>query len=82
MKKFIYFTFIFCLLMVPDIISQGSGNIPLMYKTKFDRQGGVGDLWGVKIYNVNYALVTLDGGLSIVNKNSPLSHRKFPFAIL
>jgi hypothetical protein len=33
-----------------------------MYKTKFNREGGVGDVWGVKISNVNYALVTLDGG--------------------
>ncbi len=51
--------------------AQSSGNIPLLCKTKFNREFGVGDIWGVKINNVNYALVTLDGGLSIVNTNNP-----------
>jgi len=51
--------------------SQSTGNIPLHCKTKFNRYFGVGDVWGVQINNINYALVTLDGGLSVVNTNSP-----------
>lgn len=51
--------------------SQTNGNIPLLSKNKFDRFWGVADVWGVKINNINYALVTLDGGLSIVNTNNP-----------
>ncbi len=55
------------------IFSQSTGNIPLHFKSKFNRYYGAGDVWGVKINNVNYALVTLDGGLSIVNTNNPSS---------
>jgi len=71
MNKLICFSFIFGLLFIPEIIPQENGNIPLMFKGKFNRTDGVGDLWGVQIGGVNYALVTLDGGLSIVNTNDP-----------
>lgn len=50
--------------------SQSTGNIPLKSKSKFGRYYGAADVWGVKINNINYALVTLDGGLSIVNTNN------------
>jgi len=82
MKRLFYFSIIFCLLFIPDINPQSNGNIPLMFKGKFNREGGVSDVWGVQINGINYALVTLDDGLNIVNTNSPLSLRNFPFAIL
>jgi hypothetical protein len=53
--------------------SQTNGNIPLSFKSRFDRFWGVADVWGVQINGNNYALVTLDGGLSIINTNNPLS---------
>jgi len=52
--------------------SQTNGNIPLLSKTRFDRYWGVGDVWGVQINGINYALATLDGGLSIVILNDSL----------
>jgi len=67
MKRLIYFSIIFCLLFIPDVVPQNNGNIPLMFKTKFNRTEGVRDVWGVQINGINYALVTLDGGLSIIN---------------
>lgn len=82
MKKFIYSSVIFSLLFIPDIIPQSTGNIPLLCKTKFNRDEGVGDVWGVQINGTNYALVTLDGGLSIVNTNNPQIIKNFPFANL
>ena len=63
---FCFFTFIY----FSSGFSQTNGNIPLHFKSKFDRYYGAGDVWGVKINNVNYALVTLDGGLSIVNTDN------------
>jgi len=71
MKQLILFSIIFCLLFIPYINPQNNGNIPLMFKGKFNREAGVGDVWGVQINGINYALVTLDGGLSIVNTNDP-----------
>ncbi|WP_304130581.1 hypothetical protein [Ignavibacterium album] len=81
MKRLFYFSIIFCLLFIPDITPQSNGNIPLMFKGKFNRTGGVSDVWGVQINGNNYALVTLacpglaeprqNGGLSIVNSNDP-----------
>ncbi len=71
MKRLFYFSIIFCLLFIPDITPQSNGNIPLMFKSKFNRTEGVSDVWGVQINGTNYALVTLDGGLSIVNTNNP-----------
>ena len=66
--------FFFCLIVFfyfPPGFSQTSENISLLCKTKFNRFYGAGDVWGVNINNVNYALVTLDGGLSIVNTDNP-----------
>jgi hypothetical protein len=66
-----FFTFCFIIFFFScQAFSQSTGNIPLKIKTKFNRQYGAGDVWGVKINNINYALVTLDGGLSIVNTNN------------
>jgi len=62
MKSFIYFSIIFGLLFIPDIVPQSNGNIPLMFTSKFNRAEGVADVWGVQINGINYALVTLDGG--------------------
>lgn len=65
--------FIFCFVLFfffYEGYSQSTGNVPLKSKSKFGRYYGAGDVWGVKINNVNYALVTLDGGLSIVNTNN------------
>jgi hypothetical protein len=66
-----FFTFCFIIFFFfNEGYSQSTGNIPLKSKSKFGRYYGAGDVWGVKINNVNYALVTLDGGLSIVNTNN------------
>lgn len=66
-----FFTFCFIIFFFfNEGYSQSTGNIPLKIKTKFNRQYGAADVWGVKINNINYALVTLDGGLSIVNTNN------------
>lgn len=71
MKKFIFSVlFIF---LINIVFPQSTGNIPLHSKSKFNRYYGAGDVWGVQINNINYALVTLDGGLSIVNTNNPSS---------
>jgi len=72
MKKLIYIFIVFSLLFIYDMPAQSSGNIPLLCKTKFNREFGVGDIWGVKINNVNYALVTIDVGLSIINTDNPV----------
>jgi hypothetical protein len=53
--------------------SQTNGNIPLSFKSRFDRFWGVGDVWGIQINGTNYALATLDGGLSIINTDNPES---------
>ncbi len=71
MRKFINFLVVIIIFPIPNIIAQTSENISLLCKTKFNRFYGVGDVWGVKINNTNYALVTLDGGLSIVNTSNP-----------
>lgn len=66
--------FIFCFIILfffNEGYSQSTGNIPLKSKSKFGRYYGAADVWGVQIGGVNYALVTLDGGLSIVNTNDP-----------
>ena len=68
--------FIFCFIIFfcfTSGLAQSTGNIQLHYKTKFGRYWGAADVWGVQIGGVNYALVTLDGGLSIVNTNDPMS---------
>jgi hypothetical protein len=44
---------------VINIFSQSIGNIPLHFKSKFERYWGVGDVWGVQIGGTNYALITL-----------------------
>jgi hypothetical protein len=69
MKKCIYTILIF--VGVINVFSQSTGNIPLHFKSKFERYWGVGDIWGVQINGTNYGLATLDGGLSIINTNSP-----------
>jgi len=68
---FIFCSFVF--FYYSSGLSQTNGNIPLLSKTKFGRYYGVADVWGVNINNVNYALLTLDGGLSIVNTDNPLN---------
>lgn len=86
MKMLIYFSIIFNLLFILDIIPQSNGNIPLMFKGKFNRAGGVADVWGIQIGGVNYALVTLDDGLSIVKTDDPynpceiahINHENYP----
>lgn len=67
-KSFLTLSFVVFLLF-SEGYSQNTGNIPLKIKTKFSRQYGAGDVWGVNISNINYPLVTLDGGLSICRKN-------------
>lgn len=69
-KSFLTYCFIL-FFYLPLGFSQSNGNIPLHCKTKFNRYYGVADIWGLQINNINYALVTLDGGLSIVNTNNP-----------
>jgi len=66
-------TLLLCSFFISSGFSQTNGNIPLLCKTDFGRYWGVGDVWGVQIGSVNYALVTLDGGLSIVNTDNPSS---------
>jgi hypothetical protein len=51
-------------------VCQTSGNIPLSFKGKFGGYHGSGDVWGIQINGTNYALATLDGGLSIINTNN------------
>ena len=66
--------FFFCLIVFfyfPPGFSQTSENISLLCKTKFTRYWGVADVWGVQINGTNYALATLDGGLSIINTDNP-----------
>ncbi|MCH7964783.1 MAG: hypothetical protein IH852_12695 [Bacteroidetes bacterium] len=48
MKKFIYFLVIIILFPIPNIIAQSNENITLLCKTKFNREFGVGDVWGVR----------------------------------
>jgi hypothetical protein len=69
MKKCFSTLLLIFLFSVTNIFSQSTGNIPLHFKSKFGRYWGVGDVWGVQINGTNYALVTLAGGLSIVNTN-------------
>jgi len=71
MKKYIFTLLLLFLFSVANVFAQSTGNIPLHFKSKFNRYYGAGDVWGIKINNTNYALVTLDGGLSIVNTNDP-----------
>jgi hypothetical protein len=74
MKKILCTALYFILLLtITNVFCQPNGNIPLLSKTRFNRFWGVGDVWGVQINGTNYALVTLDGGLSIVNTNDPAS---------
>lgn len=50
-----------------------SSNVSLKCKTNFGR-GGSADVWGWEAPNgTHYALVVLDGGLSIVNTSNPSS---------
>ena len=73
MRNFLYIFLISVLFIDFTVVCQTTGNIPLLCKTKFGRDKGSGDVWGVKINNTNYALVTLDGGLSIVNTDNTTS---------
>jgi hypothetical protein len=70
MKRHLLILCFSTIIFISQSFTQSNGNIPLQFKSKFDRYYGVGDIWGIKIDNVNYALVTLDGGLSIVNTNN------------
>ena len=64
-----------------DILCQTNENIQLSFKSKFDRYYGVADLWGVQINGINYALATLDGGLSIINTNNSQVLKNFHLQI-
>lgn len=89
MKKLSYLLFIIIFFITPNFVAQSNGNIPLHCKTKFNREGGVGDVWGVQINGTNYALITLDGGLSIVNTDNPsspietvhINHENYPAGV-
>jgi len=73
MKK-LFFVFSFVILIcITSIHSQTNGNIPLLYQSKFTRFYGSADVWGFQLNSINYALTTIDGGLSIVNTNNPSS---------
>ena len=70
MRNF-FFVFLLTILFLDfTVVCQTTGNIPLHCKTKFGREKGSGDVWGLQIDGTNYALVTLDGGLSIVNTDN------------
>jgi len=73
MRNFLYIFLISVLFIDFAAVCQTSDNLDLLCKTKFSRERGVADVWGVKINNTNYALVTLDGGLSIVDANNTMS---------
>lgn len=66
-------TLLLCSFFFSSGLPQSNGNIPLLCKTNFGRYWGAGDIWGIQIGGVNYALATIDGGLSIVNTDNPLS---------
>ncbi len=73
MKKLIYLMIIIGIPMfIPQILAQGanSDNITLLCKTDLDRYYGAGDVWGLKIAGTHYALLAIDGGLSVINTNN------------
>ena len=73
MKNFLCVILLTVLFIDFSGVCQTTGNIPLHCKTKFGREGGSGDVWGLQITGANYALVTLDGGLSVVNTDNQSS---------
>jgi hypothetical protein len=73
MKRFILHLCSIVLFCSLSEFPQSTGNIPLHFKSKFNRYYGASDVWGVQINGINYALATLDGGLSIINTNNLIS---------
>lgn len=73
MKKLFLLVLAFYLFSHIQTFSQVKYNTYLYNKSKFNRYFGVEDVWGVKVNNINYALATLDRGLSIVNTSNPSS---------
>ncbi|MFH2031819.1 MAG: hypothetical protein ABIJ40_14570 [Bacteroidota bacterium] len=74
-KFFVLAIFIF--LLQSSIFAQGIGeewssNITLKCVTDYGRGGGA-DVWGWNQNGVDYALITIGGGLSIVNTSNPSS---------
>lgn len=70
MKKLFHIVLAFYLFGNFQLFSQVKYNTYLYNKSKFNRYFGVEDVWGIKINNTNYALATLDKGLSIISTSN------------
>ncbi|MFH1525870.1 MAG: hypothetical protein ABIG69_04325, partial [Bacteroidota bacterium] len=76
-KNKFFLIVIFSFLLQSLISAQGAGqtwssNITRKYVTDFGRGGGA-DVWGWNQNGVDYALVTIGGGFSIINTSNPSS---------